>query len=155
MDQRKTGYVLLRITFGVIFLFFGIGKFRAGVGGFVGAMNQQFSGKLPAALVMPFAYAIPFVETLSGALILLGLFTGAGLVLSGLLLIGLTFGLVILGQAQLVAHNLQYGLVNFVLLWFLDFNGFSVDSLIRKRKTIVSNDDVVASFPVADRRPVA
>src|SRR2546423_793285 len=139
MDQRKTAYTLLRITFGVIFLFYGIGKFRAGVGGFVGTMNQQFSGKLPAALVMPFAYAIPFAETISGALILIGLFTPAGLLLSGLLLIGLTFGLVILGQAQLVAHNLQYGLVNFVLLWFLEFNGFSVDSLIRKRQMTIPN----------------
>jgi thiosulfate dehydrogenase [quinone] large subunit len=139
MDQRKTGYVLLRITFGVIFLFYGITKFRAGVGGFVGSMNQQFSGKLSAAMVMPFAYAIPFAETISGALILFGLFTRAGLTLSGLLLIGLTFGVVMLGQPQLVAHNLQYGLVNFVLLWFLESNGFSVDSLLHKRQSTSAN----------------
>ena len=154
MDRRKTAYVLLRITFGVIFLFYGIGKFRAGIGGFVGSMNQQFSGKLPAAMVMPFAYAIPFLETISGALILLGLFTQAGLVLSGLLLIGLTFGLVILGQAQLVAHNLQYGLVNFVLLWFLDYNGFSIDSLFAKRTTTIPNDRVASPAPIVDRRPM-
>ncbi|HYK21368.1 MAG TPA: DoxX family protein [Pyrinomonadaceae bacterium] len=154
MDRRKTAYVLLRITYGVIFLFYGISKFRAGVGGFVGGMNQQFSGKLPAAMVMPFAYAIPFLETISGALILLGLFTQAGLVLSGLLLIGLTFGVVMLGQAQLVAHNLQYGLVNFVLLWFLDFNGFSIDSLFGKRTTAVPNDRVASPAPIVDRRPM-
>jgi thiosulfate dehydrogenase [quinone] large subunit len=151
MDQRKTAYALLRITFGVIFLFNGIAKFRAGVGGFVGTMNQQFSGKLPAAMVMPFAYAIPFVETIGGALILFGLFTRVGLTLTGSLLIGLTFGLVILGQAQIVAHNLQYALVNFVLLWFLEFNGCSVDSLLRKRNRTISNDEVAATLPVTDR----
>jgi len=33
-----------------------------GIGNFVGGMNQHFSGKLPAVMVMPFAYAIPFVR---------------------------------------------------------------------------------------------
>ena len=131
MNHRETAYALLRITMGVIFLFYGIGKFISGVSNFVGTMNQQFSGKLPAFMVMPFAYAIPFAEVTAGALILLGLFTRLGLVISGLLLIGLTFGMVMLGQAPTVAHNLQYGLVNFVLLWLLDLNRYSLDSLFR------------------------
>jgi thiosulfate dehydrogenase [quinone] large subunit len=120
---------------GVIFLFYGINKFISGVGNFVGNMNQQFSGKLPAFMVMPFAYAIPFAEVTAGALILLGLFTRLGLVISGLLLIGLTFGMVMLGQAPTVAHNLQYGLVNFVLLWLVDLNRYSLDSIFRRKST--------------------
>ena len=131
MNHRETAYALLRITMGVIFLFYGINKFISGVGNFVGNMNQQFSGKLPAFMVMPFAYAIPFAEVTAGALILLGLFTRLGLVISGLLLIGLTFGMVMLGQAPTVAHNLQYGLVNFVLLWLVDLNRYSLDSIFR------------------------
>jgi hypothetical protein len=31
-----------------------------------------------------------------------------------------------------VAHNLQYVLVNFVLLWLVDLNRFSLDSLFRR-----------------------
>ena len=135
MNHRETAYALLRITTGVIFLFYGIGKFISGVGNFVGTMNQQFSGKLPAFMVMPFAYAIPFAEVTAGALILLGLFTRLGLVISGLLLIGLTFGMVMLGQAPTVAHNLQYGLVNFVLLWLVDLNRYSLDSLFTRKTT--------------------
>jgi len=133
MNHRDVAYSLLRVTFGVIFLFYGIGKFMAGIANFVGGMNQQFSGKLPAAMVMPFAYAIPFCEVIAGVLILFGLFTRVGLTISGLLLIGLTFGTVILGQAPTVAHNLQYALVNFVLLWFVDMNRYSLDSLFRRR----------------------
>src|SRR5207237_10486847 len=133
MNSRAIAYTLMRVAYGVIFLFYGIGKFRGGLGNFVGGMNQQFSGKLPAALVMPFAYFIPFAETISGALILLGLFTRVGLTLSGLLLLGLTFGVVMLGQAPTVAHNLQYVLLNFVLLWFVDMNRYSVDSLAGRR----------------------
>ena len=133
MKNRETAYALMRITYGVIFLFYGIGKFRGGLANFVGGMNQQFSGKLPAFMVMPFAYAIPFCETISGILILLGLFTRAGLTLSGLLLIGLTFGVVMLGHADVVGHNLIYVLLNFVLLWFVDLNSFSVDGLIWRK----------------------
>ena len=133
MNHREVAYALLRVTMGVIFLFYGINKFISGVGNFVGTMNQQFSGKLPAFMVMPFAYAIPFGEVTAGALILFGLFTRVGLVISGLLLIGLTFGMVMLGQAPTVAHNLQYGLVNFVLLWLVDLNCYSLDSLLRRK----------------------
>jgi len=133
MNYRAIAYTLMRVAYGVIFLFYGIGKFRGGLGSFVGGMNQQFSGKLPAIMVMPFAYFIPFAETISGVLILLGLFTRAGLTLSGLLLIGLTFGLVILGQAPIVAHNLQYVLINFVLLWLVDLNRWSIDGLIGRQ----------------------
>jgi thiosulfate dehydrogenase (quinone) large subunit len=133
MNHRNIAYSLLRVTYGVIFLFYGVGKFMAGVGNFVGGMNQQFSGKLPAAMVMPFAYALPFCEVIAGALILFGLFTRVGLIISGLLLAGLTFGTVMLGQAPTVAHNLQYALVNFVLLWFVDMNRYSLDSLFQRR----------------------
>ena len=124
----------MRITYGVIFLFYGVGKFMAGLSNYVGGMNQQFSGKLPAFMVMPFAYVLPFGELISGALILLGLFTRAGLVLSGLLLVGLTFGLVMLGQADRVAHNLIYALANFILLWFCDLNRLSLDRLFEPRQ---------------------
>jgi len=131
MNHRETGYALLRTTMGVIFLFYGIGKFMGGISNFVGSMNQRFSGKLPAFMVMPFAYALPFGEVIAGALVLFGLFTRAGLVLAGLLLLGLTFGTVMLGDPPTVAHNLQYAFINFVLLWLIDFNRYSLDSRFR------------------------
>jgi len=118
---------------GVIFLFYGVGKFIAGLTNFVGGMNQHFAGKLPAAMVMPFAYVLPFGEVTSGLLILLGLFTRVGLTISGLLLIGLTFGTVMLGDAPTVAHNLQYAMVNFVLLWLVDLNRYSLDAVFNRR----------------------
>lgn len=135
MHHREIGYALMRITFGVIFLFYGVGKFMAGLSNFVGGVNQQFSGKLPAFMVMPFAYVLPFGELISGALILLGLFSRVGLILSGLLLIGLTFGLVMLGQADMVAHNLIYVIANFMLLWFSDLNRLSLDRVFEPKQT--------------------
>ena len=133
MKHREAAYALLRATLGVVLLFFGIGKFVGGITNFVGGMNQRFAGKLPAIMVMPFAYAIPFCEVIAGLLILLGLFTRAGLVLFGLLIIGLTFGTAMLGDAPTVAHNVQYALVNFVLLWLVDLNRYSIDGLMRRK----------------------
>jgi len=130
-NHREIAYALLRITVGVMFLFYGVGKFMGGVGNFAGGMAQHFAGKLPSALVLPFGYALPFAEVTLGALILLGLFNVYALSLSGLLLVALTFGTVMLGDAPTVAHNVQYALVNFVLLYFADYNGYSVDRLRR------------------------
>jgi len=127
--HRETAYALLRATLGVVFLFYGVGKFMAGIGNVAQKMQQPFAGKLPSALVLPFLYALPFMEVIFGALILLGLFNRIALVASGLLLLALTFGTVMLGDAPTVAHNLQYALVNFVLLWFADYNGYSIDCL--------------------------
>jgi len=131
MDHRHLAYSLLRVAFGVVFLFFGVGKFIGGLGNFVAGMNERFAGKLPSQLVIPFANVLPFAEVILGSMILIGLFTRLSLTLSGLLLIGLTFGTVMLGDAPTVAHNLQYALLNFVLLWLSDSNAFSVDRLLR------------------------
>ena len=106
----------------MVFLFFGIGKFLGGVGDFATGMQQRFAGKLPSALVALFAYALPFAEVMIGALLVVGLFS----------VFALTFGTVVLGEAPTVAHNLQYALVNFVLLGFADYNGYSIDRRLRR-----------------------
>ena len=136
INHREIGYTLLRINFGVIFLVFGIGKFLMGIGNFSAFMEQQFTGKLPLALVTPFSYVLPFAEVAIGTLLVLGLFNAYALLLSGLLLIALTFGTIMEGEAQTVAHNTQYGLINFVLLWFAPYNQYSLDHLWRKRTTV-------------------
>jgi hypothetical protein len=46
-DHKATAYALLRATFGVVFLFYSIGKFTRGLGSFAGRMQQRFAGKLP------------------------------------------------------------------------------------------------------------
>ena len=133
---RVIGFVLLRVTFGIVFLFAGIGKFIGGLGNFVSGMNQHFSGKLPAMMVMPFSYVLPFGEVICGTLIVLGLFTRVGLTISGLLLIGLTFGTTMINDSPTIAHNVQYGLVNFALLWLSDLNRYSLDSLFGRHPTL-------------------
>jgi hypothetical protein len=133
MNHREIAYALLRAILGVILVTTGTMKFIAGLSNFVGTMNQRFSGKLPAAIVMPFAYASLSVRLQRALSFWLVCLPESDLPLSGLLLIGLTFGMVVLGDPATVAHNLQYALINFVLLAYVDLNRYSLDGLFDER----------------------
>ncbi len=132
-DHRDLAHGLLRVTVGVMFLFYGIGKFRGGVGAFAKGMVKSFEGKLPSALVTPFAYALPFAEVIIGVLVILGLFTTAALVLAGLLMTALTFGTVVMPDPPTVAHNVLIALAIFALLYTVDHNFWSIDAMRRRR----------------------
>jgi thiosulfate dehydrogenase [quinone] large subunit len=131
--HRDIAYAQLRVTLGLVFLAAGVGKFMAGVGGFAAGLQQEFAGKLPAFMVTPFAYALPFLEVTVGALLVMGLFNKFGLTLAGLLMMALTFGKIIEGDPATVAHNLSYAIIIFMLLWLADHNRFSVDRLLQSR----------------------
>jgi thiosulfate dehydrogenase (quinone) large subunit len=139
MKNRNAAYVLMRAAFGMVFLFFGITKFTRGLSTFATGMRQRFAGKLPMLIVVPFSRSLPFIEVLLGALILVGLFNSISLVFSGLLLILLTFGMVILGDTATVANNLIYVLINFILLYLSDHNLYSVGAIRRQRPSLGSS----------------
>jgi thiosulfate dehydrogenase [quinone] large subunit len=128
--RREIAYALLRVTFGIIFLFAGIGKFTMGIGNYASGMQQDFAGKLPSFLLVPFIYILPYAEVAIGLLLLLGLLNVFGLILAGLLMIALVFGMLLQGQASIVANNVFYGVVIFILLWFAEYNRFSLDRLL-------------------------
>jgi len=125
----------MRVTLGTIFLTTGVVKFGLGLGNFAGATQQQFAGKLPVLLITPFAYSLPFLEVTVGALLVIGLFNVTALVLSGLLLLALTFAMTVQNDTAVIAHNLTYVVITFVLLWLADHNGYSVDRLRRRNRT--------------------
>ncbi len=58
------------------------------------------------------------------------------LVLAGLLLMTLTFGKVVVNDSAIVAGNLIYVLIIFVLLTFADYNGFLIDR-VKRGSTLV------------------
>src|SRR2546428_13195830 len=122
-NHHESTYGLLRLAFGVGFLFFGIGKFIGGIANFVGGMNQHLAGKLPAAMVMPFAYAIPFCEVVAGGVIGLWFFTPISLSISGVFFIGLSFWGVILGGAPPGPPQLWDALINFLFWVVFGFAG--------------------------------
>jgi len=134
VHYRELAYALLRVSLGVLFLFSGIGKIGGGVGNFAAKMTQDFSGILPSFLVTPFAYALPFVEAILGALLVIGLFNTIVLAAAGFLMILLTFGTVMQGNFPTVAHNVMYSFFISMLLALAGYNGYSVDRLLRRDK---------------------
>jgi thiosulfate dehydrogenase [quinone] large subunit len=123
----------MRQTVGLMFLFYGIDKFMGGLTNSAEGIIKGFEHRLPTILVTAFAYTLPFAEVLIGALLFLGLFTRISLILAGLLMMALTFGVVISGQSGIVANNVGYAFIIFVLAYLVDNNRYSIDTLIRRR----------------------
>lgn len=128
--HKWLAYALLRVTFGLVFLVYGLQKLANGHAAFAAALASQFAkSPLPQGLVRAFGHVLPFAETILGALVLLGVLTVPALVLVALLMIALTFGVATTGQAQIVANNLIYALICFALLFAAEHNRLALERL--------------------------
>ncbi|HWQ36693.1 MAG TPA: DoxX family protein [Blastocatellia bacterium] len=134
-SYKHWGYLLLRVSLGLIFLFYGLGKLMAGPGAFAEMMGGQFAKTpAPSGLVHLFSLLLPFLEIIVGVLVLLGLFTLVGLSLMAVLMMGLTIGVILLQQPQTVAQNLLYSLCTFFLIFYSEYNVLALDTLLRRRE---------------------
>jgi thiosulfate dehydrogenase [quinone] large subunit len=126
--------LMVRVTLGVIFFFYGLEKFLMGLGNFAGYIDQQFAQSwLPAFSLAIFSHVLPFCEITIGALLIAGLFTRVVLILMLALLIMLSYGQVIIGHAEIVAHNLIYTAVGALALLLSDFDRISLDGALFRR----------------------
>src|SRR2546423_12613166 len=81
------GLLLVRIPIGLFFFLAGYGKIAGGVDKFAAAMIEHVPAYMPAGVGNLYLHALPFVEFLSGAMIVLGAFTRGAAVIQALLLI--------------------------------------------------------------------
>ena len=126
-DPNGVAYAVLRCTTGFVFLLFGVGKLQGGVPQFVAGLHEQFSKTwLPAFVVGAVGWAVPYLQLIVGALLVLGLLTRLAALIMGLLMLVLTVGLTIAGSAN-VAHNFIYALVAYVLLRQVADNSYCLD----------------------------
>ena len=115
-DARACGVALARWVIGVVLLFAGIAKLP-NISGTANYITSQFEKTwLPKALLVPYAYALPFVETALGVLLILGIARNAVLFVTGLLFITLTFGQILL-QQPIVFQNTMYTVVTAAILF--------------------------------------
>jgi len=131
MNNKQLAYFLARITLGINFFIHGLvripklSQFAEGVlGGFEGSI-------LPAMLVEPIAYAIPFIELILGAMILLGVFSRKALTASAILMIILITGSAFKEDWGAVGTQMLYALYIFFLIFYLEND---VKGLWLKRK---------------------
>jgi Methylamine utilisation protein MauE len=108
-EPRALAVALGRWCLGMLFLFFGISKFVMGTGAFVTMMSQPFEKTwLPLGMVRTFGQVLPYAEVTLGAVLLLGIFRNVALFGTGVLLILLTFGQVVLGGGEVIFFNTGY-----------------------------------------------
>lgn len=122
---------MLRIVTGLSMLVHGSVRVCGSYGGFVQWIHGQFSRTfLPESLLTMVGYGIPLVEIVIGLSLIGGLLTFYGLILSGLLMSVLVFGMCLLQNWSTVADQMIYTFIFAALLFGLEYNHFSLDRFI-------------------------
>jgi thiosulfate dehydrogenase (quinone) large subunit len=129
MNERKWAYLMARLPIAMSMLGHGLerlpklDKFSHGM---VTSCERTI---LPNTLVQAFGYGLPFLELLTGILLMLGLFTRFALFLGAALMLVLIFGSTLLEEWQNVFSQLFYGAYFAGLFWFIGYNVYSADAL--------------------------
>jgi thiosulfate dehydrogenase [quinone] large subunit len=136
-DWRSDGslaYGLFRFTLGLNIMMRGIVRIAMGLPAFQTYMLTQFKDVpvMPPAFLVPFASALPFVETLIGLCILVGFQTRAALIAGSLMIAALTFGTMLRQDFTIAWLQLDYALALFVLIALRSWNLISVDAMMRR-----------------------
>ena len=136
-DWRSDGslaYGLFRLTFGLNIMMRGIVRIAVGLPAFQNYMLTQFKDVLvmPPAFLIPFASALPFIETLIGFCILVGFQTRAALIAGSLMISALTFGTMMRQDFTIAWLQLDYAIAFFILIALRQWNLISVDAMVRR-----------------------
>jgi len=130
-DDLSLAYALLRVALGLNIFMHGISRPLGGVDNFVNSMINMFQNPvLPTAVVVPFGYALPWLEAAIGLLIIIGFRTRVALVSGALLILALTFGTSLRQDWDVAAIQLLYSIVYAILIAALRYNRLSVDEKI-------------------------
>jgi thiosulfate dehydrogenase [quinone] large subunit len=127
MKKEHVAYLLARLPMGLSF--FGHGLIRiTKLETFSSGMVKQFDKSiLPGPFVSAFGHVLPFLEFITGLLILLGLFTRYALVLGTVIILILIAGSSIIEQWNAIFTQLFYGAYLAVLHYFTHYNTISID----------------------------
>jgi thiosulfate dehydrogenase [quinone] large subunit len=132
MKKEQYTYLLARLPMGMSFLghgFIRLTKLAAFNREMVGQFSKTF---LPGQFVSAFSYVLPFLEFITGLLLLFGLFTRFSIVLGVILILFLIAGSSIIEQWNAVFIQIIYGGYLAVLFYFINYNGISIDGLKNK-----------------------
>ena len=128
-------YLLLRLTMGVNFIFHAIPRFVKGAGGFRDKMVTDFAETpIPTPVVYVFGTALTYIELVLGILLTIGLFTRYTLVAASLLMMALMVGTSFQQKWDVVASQLIYSIIFFILVWTQQANLYSVDRTMLGRE---------------------
>lgn len=125
---------ILRIALGINIFLHGVVRFGPNYSKFIAWITETFKdAPLPAFAVQGFAYAIPPLEFLIGLLLIFGVFLLPTVVAGLALMIMLMAGSCLIQNWEIVGIQMIYILLYTVVLFFLNYNHYSVDVLVRKK----------------------
>ena len=132
---RALGYFILRLSLGVDMVMHYVVRTWGISKDFVPVTEKMFEGNLlPMSWVHVFLTVLPYFEGLLGVLLVLGLWSRLALTAEGLLVTVLLFGTALRSDWTVVSHQMIYILFVFLLLAVEEYDYFSIDSLLARRR---------------------
>jgi thiosulfate dehydrogenase (quinone) large subunit len=131
-SDHALSYFLLRLTLGVSIFIHGVVRLPK-MAEFADGLVKQFAEThLPAFLVRPFAMGLTVEETVTGFLLIIGLWTRWALIIGSLAMAALVFGTALRSDWPTVAIQLLYAAIYAALLAAREHNSISVDRLAHR-----------------------
>jgi thiosulfate dehydrogenase [quinone] large subunit len=132
--DKTLAYGLLRIVLGINIAVHGISRLLSGPRTFAVSLVPQFAHTpLPSWSVYLFALSLPWVETLVGVGVLLGVTTQWWYVAGLLEIAALTFGTTLRQDWESAGLQLTYAFIYAALLATREYNTLSIDGLMGKK----------------------
>jgi thiosulfate dehydrogenase [quinone] large subunit len=129
------GCFILRLSLGVDMLMHYVVRTWGVSKDFVPVTEKMFEGNLlPMSWVHVFLTVLPYFEGLLGILLVLGLLSRWAITAEGLLVSVLMFGTALRSDWTVVSHQMIYILFVFFLLTTEQYDYFSVDSFLARRR---------------------
>ena len=135
-DTSKTiAFLLLRLFLGLLFVVAFVGKLKGETGYSLANLNIVSQGILenfdkntflPRILLLPYCYALPWVEIIVGVALLLGIKTQCALTVFGFTMVSLAFGMLLVKQTDVAANNSIYLFLGVFALYLSPYNRFSL-----------------------------
>jgi thiosulfate dehydrogenase [quinone] large subunit len=126
-------YAILRLSFGANIMLHGVSRLLNGRPAFLAYLNHYFEHAhlIPASSLPAFGAVLPWLETIVGLLLMIGLFSRFIMIFGALVMLCLVVG-TNLAQDWLVSGlQLIYCFLYYYLLVHLDENTISVDAMMR------------------------
>ncbi|WP_413586848.1 DoxX family membrane protein [Bdellovibrio sp. HCB274] len=134
LNHQDIAVSILRIALGINIFLHGVVRFGGNYSKFITWITDTFKdAPLPQWSVVAFAYAIPPVEAIIGLLLILGLFTFPTLIAGLFVMIMLMAGSCLIQNWDIVGIQMIYILLYTVVLFFLNYNHYSIDVIVRKK----------------------
>ncbi|WP_413577878.1 DoxX family membrane protein [Bdellovibrio sp. HCB290] len=134
LNHQDIAVSILRIALGINIFLHGVVRFGSNYGKFITWITDTFKdAPLPQWSVLAFAYAIPPLEAAIGLLLILGLFTFPTLIAGLAVMIMLMAGSCLIQSWEIVGIQMIYILLYTVVLFFLNYNHYSIDVIVRKK----------------------